>query len=259
MQLETYYGKDEKGVHGHDGPIHVSRGTWNSPKIEEECVASAAKMGWSEVDDLADLDSVNALWRAKRFISPEGKRQDAASCYLHPRLRDGRHPNLHVLLETQVVRVLLDESKTAVGIEVRSNPMFHPGDADRPTRNIKARKLVIASCGACATPSLLERSGIGEKQVLERAGVPVVVDIPGVGRGYEDHHLLGYAYENSLSLEDTLDGLVLGKMGSWEDVMKSNTKMIGWNGQEIQGKVRPTEDEVAALGPDFQKAWESST
>lgn len=214
-------------------------------------------MGWAEVDDLADLDSINALWRAKRFISPEGKRQDAASCYLHPLLRDEKHPNLHVLLETQVMRVLFDDSKTAVGIEVRPNPMFHPENAGLLTRNIKVRKLVIASCGACAMPSLLERSGISETQILEHAGVPVVVDLPGVGRGYEDHHLLGYAYENSLNLEDTLDGLVLGKMGTWEDVMKSNTKMMGWNGQEIQGKVRPTEDEVAALGPDFQKAWDS--
>ena len=214
-------------------------------------------MGWSEVDDLADLDSINAVWRAQRFISPEGKRQDAASCYLHPLIRDEKHPNLHVLLETQVIRVLLDERKTAVGIKVRPNPMFHPGDADQPTRNIRAKKLVIASCGACGTPSLLERSGIGGIEVLERAGVPIVVDLPGVGRGYEDHHLLGYAYDNSLRLEDTLDALVLGKMGSWEDVMKSNTKMMGWNGQEIQGKIRPTEEEVAALGPDFQKSWDN--
>ena len=50
-------------------------------------------MGWSEVDDLADLKS-------QRFISPESKRQDAASCYLHPRIRDKKHPNLHVLVET---------------------------------------------------------------------------------------------------------------------------------------------------------------
>ena len=42
-------------------------------------------------------------------------------------------------------------------------------------------------------------------------------------------------------------------MGSWEDVIKSNTKVMGWNGQETQGKIRPTEDEVAALGPDSQK------
>ncbi|KAI0472730.1 putative alcohol oxidase [Xylariaceae sp. FL0804] len=255
-KLETYYGTDAKGVHGRSGPIHVSHGSYSSPRIQDECIASAAKLGWTEVDDLADLESVNALWRAKRFISPDGMRQDAASCYLRPYLDDGRHPNLHVLLEHQVVRVLLDETKTAVGVEVRPNPLFRPADADLPIRPIKARKMVIACCGACATPLLLERSGIGGAQVLEKAGVPVSIDLPGVGVGYEDHHLLGYAYKNALNIDETLDGLVLGKMGSWEDIMKSNTKMMGWNGQEIQGKVRPSDDEVAALGPDFQKAWD---
>lgn len=204
---------------------------------------------------MSDLDSVNALWRAKRFISPDGKRQDAASCYLHPRIRDGKHQNLHVLVKSQVIRILLDEKK-AVGVEFRPNPLFHPDDTDQVSRSVKARRLVIASCGACGTPSLLERSGIGERNVLEHAGVPVVVDLPGVGNGYEDHHLLGYPYLNVLAPTDTLDGLVLGRMGSYEDLVKNNEKMLGWNGQEIQAKVRPTDAEVAALGPEFQKAWD---
>ncbi|KAI1651481.1 putative alcohol oxidase [Daldinia loculata] len=254
-KLETYHGKDEKGVHGNDGPIHISRGTYSSSKIADECIAAASKLGWPEVEDLSDLDSVNALWRAKRFISPDGKRQDAASCYLHPRIRDGKHQNLHVLVKSQVIRILLDEKK-AVGVEFRPNPLFHPDDTDQVSRSVKARRLVIASCGACGTPSLLERSGIGERNVLEHAGVPVVVDLPGVGNGYEDHHLLGYPYLNVLAPTDTLDGLVLGRMGSYEDLVKNNEKMLGWNGQEIQAKVRPTDAEVAALGPEFQKAWD---
>ncbi|KAI0886205.1 putative alcohol oxidase [Annulohypoxylon maeteangense] len=254
-KLETYHGKDGKGVHGHDGPIHVSRGTYNSQRIEDEAIAAAEKLGWSEVDGASDFGTANALCRAKRFISTDGKRQDAASCYLHPRLRDGKHPNLHVLVESQVTRILLDEDHKAVGVEFRPNPLFHP-DADQSTRSVKANKLFIASCGACGTPSLLERSGIGAPNILKGAGVSVAVDLPGVGKGYEDHHLLGYPYLNNLSDSETLDGLVLGRMGSYDDLMKKNEKMLGWNGQEIQGKIRPTDAEVAALGPDFQKAWD---
>ena len=237
----------------------MSQGTYNSPRIQDEFIAAAEKVGWPEVPDLSNLDSINAVWRAKRFISTEGKRQDAASCYLHPRLRDGKHPNLHVLVESQVVRILLDQDKRAVGVEFRPNPLLHPlhpDQAEQSLRAVKARRLVIASSGACGTPSILERSGIGEPMVLERAGVPIAVDLPGVGNGYEDHHLLGYPYLNTLTLADTLDGLVLGRMGKHEDLMKGNHKMLGWNGQEIQGKVRPTEAEVAALGPDFQKVWD---
>lgn len=59
-----------------------------------------------------------------------------------------------------------------------------------------------------------------------------------------------------MGVTDTLDGLVFGRMGSVEDLMKANHRMLGWNGQQIQGKVRPTDEEVAALGPEFQAAWD---
>ncbi|KAK7931169.1 hypothetical protein PG985_001881 [Apiospora marii] len=258
-QHETYHGKDEKGVHGHDGPIKVSDGTYVSTRIRDEFAAAAEAMGWSNVDDLSDMDSINAVWRAKRFETPDGKRQDAATCYLHPRLQDGKHPNLHVLVETQVQRILFDENKRAVGVEFRPNPLFHAGeDANKasPLRSVKARKLVVASAGAINTPSLLERSGLGDPKVLDRAGVPLVAELPGVGDGYEDHQLLGYPYLNNLSMTDTLDGLVFGRMGKHEDLIKENNKMMGWNGKEMQSKIRPTDDEVAALGPEFQAAWD---
>lgn len=242
-------------MHGRSGPIHVSRGTYNSTRIEDEFIASASKLGWREVPDVQDLKSINAVSRAQRYISPDGKRQDAATCYLHPRLQDGKHPNLHVLVESQILRIIFDENKTATGVEYRPNPLFHPDDAGA-IRTIKARKLVIAATGACATPSLLERSGVGNPKVLEAAGVSVVADVTGVGEGYEDHHLLGYPYHSSLGPDDTLDRLVFGRQASPEDLIKSGDKMLGSNAQEVQAKIRPTEAEVAALGPEFKEAFD---
>lgn len=256
MQLETYHGDDAKGVHGHEGPIHISRGTYSSPKIENDFISAAKTVGWSEVPDLSDLDSINAVWRAKRFISPLGKRQDVVSTYLRPRLRDGKHPNLHVLVESEVSRILIDDNKKASGVEFRPNPIFHADGLEQPERSIKARKLVIASSGACGTPSLLERSGVGDSGILTSAGVPVMVDLPGVGNGYEDHHLLFYPYFSNLEPSDTLDKFIYGSQETQEELIKSKHEMLGWNAQEIQGKVRPTEAEVAALGPDFQAAWD---
>lgn len=58
-----------------------------------------------------------------------------------------------------------------------------------------------------------------------------------------------------MEVTDTLDGPILGRMGSHEDLMKANHKILGWNGQQLQGKVRPTDEEVAELGPEFQQAW----
>ncbi|RCI07623.1 hypothetical protein L249_1675 [Ophiocordyceps polyrhachis-furcata BCC 54312] len=255
-KLETFHGEDPNGVHGHHGPIQVSLGTYGSKRMEDEFISASEEAGWPEVPDLSDLDSVNAVWRAKRSISPEGKRQDAATCYIHPRLKDGEHPNLHVVVETQVVRILMDKNKRAVGVETISNPRYQADSAGsgEPPRTVKARKLVIAASGACGTPPLLERSGVGEAKALERASVPVILDLPGVGSGYQDHQLVSYSYLNDMTVTETLDGFYSGRMGEWEQLMKENDKILGWNAQPLQAKVRPTDAEVAALGPDFQKA-----
>ena len=234
----------------------MSRGTYNATKVQAEYISAAEKLGWKETPDRTDVNSINAMWRIHRFISPEGKRQDAASCYLHPRLQDGKHPNLHVLVETQVVRVLFDEkNEKAIGIEVRRNPLFSTDSKNDTLQVVKARKLIVLSCGTCATPSILERSGIGEAQVLERASIPIVVDLPGVGNEYEDHHLMTYGYKSAFGPEDTGDAFIHGRMGSMEAHMKAKHKMLGWNAQEIQAKIRPSEEEVDSLGPAFREAW----
>lgn len=154
-------------------------------------------------------------------------------------------------------RILIDDSKRAYGVEFRPNPVFHTDQMEQqPPRSVRARKLVIASSGACGTPPLLERSGLGDGEILTRAGVPVSIDLPGVGNGYEDHHLLVYPYFSNLAPADTLDKFIYGSQETQEKLIESKHKMLGWNAQEIQGKVRPTESEVAALGPEFQAAWD---
>ncbi len=104
-------------------------------------------------------------------------------------------PTLHVLVEKQVLKVLFDDDKRAVGVEYQSNPKYlaNPeflATAYTARRTVNARKLVVVSAGANATPGILERSGLGDSQVLENAGVPVLEDLPGVGNDYQDHHLL---------------------------------------------------------------------
>lgn len=177
----------------------MSLGNYTSERIDAEFIAASENAGWPEVPDIQDLESINSVGKNKRYISTEGKRQDAATCYLRPRLNSDKYPNLHVLVESQVLRVLIDDdTKTAVGVEIRTNPRYNPDAAGEPLRVVKARKLVISSSGACGTPSLLERSGLGDSKVLERSGIPVVVDLPGVGNGYEDHHLVRDTFFSSV-------------------------------------------------------------
>ncbi|PCG97883.1 Glucose-methanol-choline oxidoreductase [Penicillium occitanis (nom. inval.)] len=249
-KLETYHGPGAKDVHGHEGPIHVSSGTFRCSTSENDFIVAAEMLGWPEIEDLQNLDANNGVQRAMRYLSPDGKRQDAASKYLHPRLQGGDHPNLHVLLETKIVRVLFDDDKRAIGVECCKS-----GSSMSTTTQIKARKLVIISCGACGTPSVLERSGVGSVEILQRAGIQLVAEVPGVGEEYLDHQLLLYPYKSNLKPEETLDAIFSGRRNV-QDLIKNHDPILGWNSMDITCKLRPSEANIEGLGLAYKKMWD---
>lgn len=234
----------------------MSDGTYRCKKFEDDILSAAGKVGYPELTDLQDLDTNNGFSRWLRYVSPDGRRQDTAHTYLHPKLEGGKHPNLHVLVESQVLRVLF-EGTTAVGIEYRPNPDFQAlmPLTMTPVRTIRARRMVILSCGALATPLLLERSGVGDERILERAGVSVVAELPGVGSDYQDHHLVYYPYKTDLEPNETLDG-ILAEREDRQALIDNKSSMMGWNGTDIGSKLRPTEADVTAMGPAFREAWD---
>ena len=105
-----------------------------------------------------------------KWIHPKtGRRQDAATCYLRPILET--QTNLHVLTEKKVIRVLFNGDR-ATGVEFCENPLAKvPFNPEQPptvgkVQTIIARKLVVVSAGTLSTPSILERSGVGAKEIL---------------------------------------------------------------------------------------------
>lgn len=258
LQLETYHGPGNKEDHGSDGPIHVSSGTFRAMTSENDFMAAAGRLGYPDIEDLQNLDNNNGFQRWQRYISPEGKRQDTAHKYLHPKLEDSsKNSNLHVVVEAKVLRVLIDDSKRAIGVEYTPNPDFQAASimTQHPKQTVKARKLVIVSCGACGTPPVLERSGLGDPKILKRAGVPVIVDLPGVGHDYQDHQLALLPYRTNLAPHETIDGILSGRADA-ADLIAKKDKILGWNSIDVCAKIRPTDAEVKALGPEFQAAWD---
>lgn len=238
--------------------MHVSHGLFRSKAIEDDFIAATKKLGYPEVQDLQDLEAANAVSSLRRFVSPkDGKRQDAAHAYLHPRLRDGDHPNLHVLVGSQVTRVILDDGKRATGVEFRPNPqLMADTTAEKPaTAVVRARKMVIVTAGAFGSPNILERSGIGGREVLQKANVPVVAQVPGVGHGYQDHQTSIYTYKADMPPEDNWESIYNGTR-QIPELLANNDKILSWNGVDAAAKIRPTELEADGLGPRFRQAWD---
>lgn len=66
---------------------------------------------------------------------------------------------------------------------------------DGAARAISARKEVIISAGAINSPRLLELSGVGGADLLQRLGIDVVVDNPHVGENLQNHLFTGLVFE----------------------------------------------------------------
>ncbi|KAH9896164.1 alcohol oxidase-like protein [Xylariomycetidae sp. FL2044] len=249
-KLETYHGPGSKDQHGSDGPIQVSGGTFRSSAAETSFIKAIQLLGWPEVEDLSNLETNNGAQPTQRYISPDGKRQDTASRYLHPRLQDGKHPNLHVVVESRVKNVLLDGMR-ATGVVYETGQKSETKSA----RRVIANKMVVLCCGTIGSPAILERSGIGDPDVLANAGIKnPLVNLQGVGAGYEDHHEVSYAYYSSLTPRETLDGLANGTYNI-EEMVGHNDPFLGWNCTGVTCKLRPSDSDVSALGPDFESMW----
>ncbi|THV89196.1 alcohol oxidase [Aureobasidium pullulans] len=266
-RLETYHLTDpdiDQSLHGHDGPVHVSNGTYFAEDPAQDLFKAAIATGHEITADAQDLHKdirglkgVGVFSKWAKYISPEGKRQDAAHTYIHPLMQSGDYPNLHLLLESKVTRVLFDDNKRASGIEYIPTPSSQPVGGVNGTEpfQVKAKRMVVVSAGALGTPSVLERSGVGSKEVLEKLDIPVVSDLPDVGENYQDHHLVLYPYKTSLKPEQTLDGLLSGRKDFGESIQNQDP-MLGWNGIDACSKIRPTNEEIEAMGPNFKEHWD---
>lgn len=90
--------------------------------------------------------------------------------------------NYDLLVKHQVTRITYPKGlkKGPPTVEVRSL-------ADNRLFNVTAKAEVILSAGTFHTPTILHRSGIGPAAVIKDVGVPLVLDLPGVGNNFQDH------------------------------------------------------------------------
>ncbi len=103
------------------------------------------------------------------------------------------HPNLKIELAALATKVLFDEKNRASGVEYLHGERLYracsrPSEESGELRQIHASREVILAGGAFNTPQLLMLSGIGPRDALERHGINVRVDLPGVGKNLQDRY-----------------------------------------------------------------------
>lgn len=168
-RLEHWHGGKSE-VRGHDGPLHVTRGSRDNP-LFQAFVDAGRQAGYPVTEDYNGLQQEG--FGAMEQTVWKGRRWSAADAYLKPALK---RPNC-TLVRGLARRVVVANGR-AEGVEI-----------DRGGRQevITARREVILSASSINTPKLLLLSGIGPRSQLAEHGIGVVADRPGVGENLQDH------------------------------------------------------------------------
>lgn len=177
---ENYYG-GETDMHGSKGPWRVEeiRSEW---EILDAFADAAVKYGLPLVNDFNTGDNFGVGYFDVN--QNNGFRQNAYQAFL-----SNKRDNLHVMSETLVEKVLLDDAgRECYGVRVHNKKS---GDFS----DFYASKEVVLTAGAIGSVQVMERSGIGRGDVLHKAGVHPVVELPGVGENLQDHLQLRLVYE----------------------------------------------------------------
>ena len=212
--------------HGGDGPLDVT----NLPKLHpltHAFLRAGTEIGLPANPDFNGevLDGIGTTQVTHR----NGARCSAADAYLSKR------PNLAVMTETLALRILLD-GRRAVGVLVRQ------GDVERPV--LAAREVLLCG-GTVNSPQLLMLSGIGPAAELQRHGIAVAHDLPGVGANLQDHIVVGVPA--SIRTRDSM--LAAESPGNLLRYMLFRRGMLASNAAEAAAFVRSRPDLPA---PDLE-------
>ena len=102
--------------------------------------------------------------------------------------------NLHLRTEAMVGKIVLEKIPNEGGAaSINATGVSYMKDGQEITA--KTRKEVILAAGVFQTPQLLELSGIGSSQLLDRFGIDVHIDNPSVGENLQDHCMTGLCVE----------------------------------------------------------------
>ena len=156
---------------GGDGPMATRWSRYEDPLVDAY-LSAAQSAGYALNDDYngAQQDGFSRMQATIR----KGRRESAATAYLHPVLSRG---NLTVSINSYVTHIAIEGAR-AVGVEYLKDGERHFVDAGRE---------IILCGGAINSPQVLMLSGVGDADELAEHGIAVKAALPGVGKQLQDH------------------------------------------------------------------------
>ncbi len=216
--------------HGTDGPIPIDR-YLQLPRtdVHAAVVEALVAAGFPPVEDHNRPGAVGV--GPMPMSTLDGRRVTSADAFLPP---GGRPSNLSIRPDTTVATVQL-ESGRATGVRLLDGSLVSGNE-------------VILCAGTYGSPALLQRSGIGPAALLRSVGIPMLMDLPGVGQNLADHP----AVELELGWAGTArPSPVLHSLASWHSARaaaRSSPDLLLWV-YDPQGDPAATSIECVLMRP----------
>lgn len=183
----------DASTHGSGGPMQVSY-----PAMMINIVAN-----WTSAlagAGIPTLEAPNGGVTMGAFITPSSinpanwTRSYSRSAYIDPL---PPRSNLHILPGATVTRLLFSDSSSSSS-SLTANAVEFMNAADNKLITIGVRREVTLAGGSLGSPKILLHSGVGPKDVLDAAGVPLKLELPGVGQHLQDHMTAGVVWQTPL-------------------------------------------------------------
>ncbi|POM81453.1 Choline dehydrogenase [Phytophthora palmivora] len=184
-----------------DGPnssYHSTRGFLRtSPPslkldISAEFIEACAELGIPRTEDFNAPDGRYGAGYY-HFNTRDGVRESAAKAFLGPILdsdtAQSTRSNFRLMLDTTVTKIGINDENVTEGVEVRY------GNGTVQLIRLAEHGEVIVTAGAINTPKILMLSGLGNRDTLKKAGLPLTKHLPRVGMNLQDHPVVGMIFE----------------------------------------------------------------
>jgi choline dehydrogenase-like flavoprotein len=178
--------------HGKGGPLNVAELRHDNPFSRYFVEAGSQHYPINHDFNGAEQEGIGLY----QVTQKNGKRCSAAAGYLNP---VKNRKNLTILTDTIVDKVIF-ENLRAVSVKCKTK---------NRDNEIHAKKEILLCGGAYGSPTILQRSGIGNENFLQSKGIECLVNLKGVGENLQDH----------------IDYITSHRVDSWELFGKPNRSL----------------------------------
>jgi choline dehydrogenase len=180
-RLETDREFGHLPYHGSSGPIHVEREPLND--FQEQVRSACLELGHPDLDDL-NRPGAFGVGPLPRNLKDRQRQSTLLTYIAAARSR----PNLTIRADTLVDTIVIENGR-AKGVRLAGGEVVEGGR-------------VVLAAGAYNSPQILQRTGVGARDLLRGLGVDPVLELPGVGENLLDHVLTLIAFDAGQKLPE---------------------------------------------------------